>query len=171
MRLNNEYLISEKIVLDFLHIGQLLRKSILVKKMSKESLYIYTLYEFYKVYFTSVQSVFFSPSLLVLPSALLGEAGVSHWTQTEACPPYRTDVCCVHRSSFLSVSPNMEPRERRSASKSHTHQNFPFAIERECSQLDNCKWFVTLCSSWFFSSSWASICRSRSSKFPWRSSA
>lgn len=31
--------------------------------------------------------------------------------------------------------------------------------------------FLTLSSSWFFSSSWASICLSLSSTFPWRSSA
>lgn len=49
------------------------------------------------------------------PFSPSGAAEVSHWTQTEACPPCQRDACCVRRSSAPSASP--EGRERKREGK------------------------------------------------------
>lgn len=126
---------------------------------------------FYRFYTNLVGwSGVFPPFLLELPSSLWGGAEVSRWTQTEACPLYPRGVCCVRHSSSPSASPEIKPRDKSSSWRWNDPTACFMLQFEDVDELKNANG-VTLWSSWFFSSSWASICRSRSSKFPWRSSA
>lgn len=103
----SEYLISKKIILDFLHIDQFLRKSILEAKKTK-SIHMH----FHVVQWFIHNTLLFLPSLLVLPFFLWDAAEVSHWTLREACPQCLRGVCCVRHSSSPSAWPGMKTRRR-----------------------------------------------------------
>lgn len=114
------------------------------------------------------QQLWKSPYPQELTSSLWGVAAASHWTRTEACPLSQTGACCAPHSSSLAAVPTKTQKHNMSALRACIYVSTAVRVWESRSGL-----FIvlTLSSSWFFSSSWASSCLNRSSTLPWRSSA